>query len=287
MKINEALKDYNYSIEKAIQAFTKLSEDEVKTLVKRMSLGDYAAISTAIGFGDQETNEGEMRRILNDYLYKDEENEQPAKPNSFSFKKEFEESDSFNEVEELEEAFLDFMRKANYQSLYKSDILSKVPLAEQTMHKMFLPKIVREAYDAVDFLRMSDMKRYIKENTNIEISEDLTFSQIKDLAVMKYVFENNILPNNVSNKPMNPKLKSDLARVVRKPVGNIKAPAMTDTKTNTNAPIVSVDAKNQTVATQNDKGEVNIHDLKDQKNKDLVTFESQFKGRLQRLAGIK
>lgn len=273
-----ALKDYNYSIEAAVRAFTKLPDAKVKKLVQTMTVSDYAALATALGFTKDEENEEEVRRLLDKYLYA--ESMTYSKP--FSFKALFESVDNFNEVEEIEETYLNFVRSASVKQLYEADILGEIPESVQSMYSIFLPTKLRESYIAISKFENDPIKlsEYVFESDFWDLNESITFNKLRDLAIVKHLVENNIL---------DPKIKAEISKIAGNPVGDVKSPSVVNQKSKTSDEVVGADSKTKTVVTKDKMGKVTVHNMNDPKNKDNLSLDTLKESidSMKRLAGLK
>lgn len=153
-------------------------------------------------------------------------------------------------------------------------LLREYEIIDHSIEKYNLSEDYRKAYDVVQKLQESELTDYLSFWT---MNETVEYKSLLDSAMVKHVYENVI----------NPQLKNNIARLANKPANQVKTPTYDTQKPNLpNQPdaqknIVQADPVNKTIATQDDKGNVEIHKV-DGMNKDKIKLED-----LQVLAGIK
>lgn len=153
-------------------------------------------------------------------------------------------------------------------------LLREFDIIDHQVEKYNLSEDYHKAYDMVQKLQESQLNEYLQFWI---INESFDYKSLLDSAMVKYVYENTI----------NPQLKNNIARLANKPSNQVKTPTYDTSKPNlpnqkdTQKNIVQADPVNKTIATQDDKGNVEIHKV-DGMNKDKIKLED-----LQVLAGIK
>jgi hypothetical protein len=258
--IFESLEDHDYSIEKTLAAYIGMDEDLVRDFTKDMSLSDYTALVNAL---DTE-NENDLTKIVDKYLSNSDEDATP-----FSFYDKMKENEDIFEIntKKLEEEFYNFLREARPSTIIESDIYSKFDLNEQQLYRSFIPESINQAFSVIDRMTYESVCKYIGK-----IHEGLDQHKARDMAIIRHVMEN----------ALNPQLKANIAKVAKTSPNAVKAPSFTDEKTKKTAAIVSADPKSNTIATQDEKGEVKLHDVKNPNVAKQIALEA-----MKKLAGIK
>ena len=249
------LKSNDYSVVKLFSKYSKVPETIAKDTLQKMPLNTYAAFVAAL----DANNEDEIMRIIQD--------EKETVAESFVY---FQLDESLSDPDFSTKTINTFLEKASIKSISESTILSHYSILEQFDFVSMLPSKLKESFDYVTGLLESDLDSYL----GMWISEDATYSQKKDIAAIRHFYENTI----------NPQLKTNIARIAQKPNGNTKSATFTDPKTNTTGNIVSADPIKKVIATQDDKGDISIHQI-DPRNKDNIVMEDV--SVLKLLAGIK
>ena len=150
----------------------------------------------------------------------------------------------------------------------KLPIISKFPVMEERSRSLSLPFMYSNAYKNVINLSENELNEYLGVWL---VNENSDFRMKRDIAVHKYIYETNI----------NPQLKQNVARIANKSASHVKSPSFTDDKDNTKKEIVSADPQKNIIATQDEKGNVDVVQLDQQKKKQIALEH------LQRLAGLK
>ena len=249
------LKNNDYSVVKLFSKYARVPETIAKDTLQKMPLNTYAAFVAAL----DANNEEEIMRIIKD--------DKETVAESFIY---FQLDESLSDPDFSTETINKFLEKASIKSIMESTILSNYSILEQYDFVSMLPTKLKESFDHVTTMLESELDSYL----GMWIYEDATYSQKKDIAAIRHFYEN----------VMNPQLKSNIARIAQKPNNNSKSATFTDPKTNTSGNIVSADPIKKVIATQDDKGEVSIHQI-DPRNKDNIVMEDV--SILKHLAGIK
>jgi hypothetical protein len=147
-------------------------------------------------------------------------------------------------------------------------IISRFSVMEERSRALGLPFMYANAFKSVITLSESELNDYLGVWL---VNEDTDFRMKRDIAVHKYIYENTV----------NPQLKQNVARLANKSASQVTSPTYTDDKDSTKKDIVSADPQKNIIATQDEKGNVEVVQL-DQQKKKQIALES-----LKRLAGIK
>ena len=150
----------------------------------------------------------------------------------------------------------------------KLPIISKFPIMEERSRSLSLPFMYSNAYKNVTRLSESELNDYLGIWL---VNENTDFRMKRDIAVHKYIYETNV----------NPQLKQNIARIASKSSSQVKSPSFTDDKDNTKKEIVSADPQKNIIATQDEKGNIDVVQLDQQKKKQIALED------LKRLAGLK
>lgn len=227
------LEEYKYSVVKAFAEYANVPEEISKDTIQNMSLTDYASFVSAL---DTE-NDNEIERIVTKYI-------------------ETEDDVVLSEGEET------------IAKLNKRNIFEKVSALEENAHAMGLPRSMADAFHTVKNLTENQLKKYLGFWL---VNEDAGYKKMRDVAVMKHVYENTI----------NPQLRNNIAKVTNQSSSKVKNPTYVDDKTKTQSEIVAADPQKKVIATKDDKGDVNVVDI-DNNTKNQIALEE-----LKRLAGMK
>lgn len=249
MLLIEKLADFGYSISKTLSEYTLMSEQEAEEFTKNMTLSDYLSLTNALDSEDEE----EVSNIVNKYL----ENENVAE--SFDYFS-IEKSDSI-----LESSFMNFIENASIKQIAEAKIFSNIDIQEIGTYKHFTPRLVHEALDLLEGMGFQETIESVKF-----FKEAAPYKVARDIFITTYVIEN-----------INNDLKQSLSKLTKKPPNTITNPSYTDPVTKKKENIVSANTQNNTIAVQDDKGEVEIIDVRDQNKMKQIATES-----LKRLAGI-
>lgn len=259
----EGLDSFDYSVEKSLANYAAISVDQAKELTKNIPLGDYMDLVNAL---DQD-DEPEITRIIDDFLmnspYDDVSDVGMAE--SFTY---FKEGYSLSDLVISEQNFFKFIKRARVKDVAESRILGNLPVLETQSHLVMLPSMLQEAYakfdkaSAEEITETISMFRVVTESIGV----------MRDLFAMRKVFE------ELSHLE-----KQKLANTVHKPLNQINNPRFNDPK-NGASDIVSVDPRSGAIATQDEKGDITIQSLNDNKVKSQITTEEI--DRLKKLSGI-
>lgn len=257
MQISEnIIEKFGNKVEKALASYAKISEEEASNFLKKMSLNDYAALVAAL----DAQNENEITKIV--YKYTETE---PFIQESHYFDQDL--NMIFEEVWNF-----DFTGKKLYSILEGSinDIVNTKIVSSQPDNKYLALSILPEEFVMVyeHVSKLSEQK--VKEYLGSWLNENMTLDHMYDVATMKVMFENQIQ-----------QMKNDLGSMVGKPSSMVKNPKVTDPKTNQAKTIVSADRTTNTIATADEKGNVEIQKI-DPNTKKQISLEG-----LKSLAGIK
>jgi hypothetical protein len=259
MQLSENLQKYGMSVEKAFANYANISDNEASDIIKNMPLSEYALFVTALDKND----DNELTQIVMKYV-----DEMPVEKQTESFFH----SDDFNVILEnmdfSTQSVVDFINGRSIKQINETKIFQNFKMQDMSVIKEIAPHEITEAYDIITEVSESVLNEFL--DTWL-LNEDADYRKKVDIGITKYVFENTI----------NPQLKTQVARIANSSTSNVKAPAFTDPKTKAKTSIVSADAQSKTIATQDEKGNVQVHKI-DPRNKSQISLES-----LQRLAGIK
>lgn len=226
------LEEYKFSVIKAFAEYANVPEKIAQDTIQNMALTDYASFVSAI---DTE-NDKEIERIVNKYI-------------------------------ETEDDVVLSEGEYTIAKLNKSKIFENVSVMEEASHAMKLPKNMADAYRDVNYLSEEQLKDYVGFWL---VNENAGYKKIRDVAIMKHVFENTI----------NPQLRNNIARISNKSSSDVKNPTYVDDKTNKQSEIVDADPQKNVIATKDEDGEVNMVQM-DPNNKKQIALEE-----LKKLAGI-
>lgn len=260
IQLSENLQKYGMSVEKAFAKYANVSEQEAKDIIKNMPLSEYALFVTAL----DSNNDNEITKLVMKYI-----EEMPVKSET---------TESFFNTNDFEiilenmnfstQSVMEFINGKSIKEINETKIFQDFKIQDMAVIKEIAPFEITEAYDIISEVSESILNEFL--DTWL-LNEDADYRSKVDIGIAKYIFENTI----------NPQLKTQVARITNASSSNVKAPSFIDPKTKAKSSIVSADAQNKTIATQDDKGNVQVHKI-DPRNKDQISLES-----LQRLAGIK
>jgi hypothetical protein len=260
IQLSENLEKYGMSVEKAFAQYASISEKEASNIIKNMPLSEYALFVSAL----DTNNEDDITEIVMKYLEKIPSNE--IKSESF-----FQSTDIdiiLEQTQMVNETFVDFINSKSISELNETKIFQDFKIQDMYIAKELAPHEITEAYNIISETSEAILTEYL--DTWL-LNENCSYRKKVDIGIMKFVFENTI----------NPQLKQQVARLTNTSTTKVANPAFTDPKTKAKSSIVSADAQNKTIATQDEKGNVQVHKI-DPRNKDQISLES-----LQKLAGIK
>jgi hypothetical protein len=260
VQLSENLEKYGMAVEKAFSKYANISEKEASEIIKNIPLSEYAVFVSAL----DSNNENEITEIVMKYIeeipVKSEVNESYFSTTDF---------DVIMENFDLStKSVVDFINGKSIAEINETKIFQDFKIQDMPVIKEIAPVEITEAYNIISEVSESILNEYL--DTWL-LNEDADYKTKVDIAISKYIFENTI----------NPDLKTQVARIANASSSKVTAPAFTDPKTKAKTSIVSADAQNKTIATQDEKGNVSVHKI-DPRNKDQISLES-----LQRLAGIK
>lgn len=257
MRISEnIIEKFGNSVEKALADYAKVSEEAAADLLKKMSLNDYAALVAAI----DAQNENEITKLVDKY-----NNTEPMVSESHYFENDI--NSIFEEVWNFD--FTDKKLKSILECGINACICTKV-VSSQPKYKhlalSLLPETFVDVYEEMSNLPENNIRNYLGS----WLTENMTVDHMYDVATMKYIFEDQVQ-----------QMKQNLATMVGKSASMVKNPKITDPKTNQSKTIVQADRVSNTIATADDKGNVEIAKV-DPMTKKQISLEG-----LKTLAGIK
>lgn len=256
-QLSENLQKYGMSVEKAFANYADISEKEAKEIIKNMPLSEYALFITLL---DSE-NDKEITKLVMKYIQ-----EEPVNKTNESF---FKTTDFETILENMEYSSInEFINNKSISQVNETKIFQDFKMEDMVFVKEMAPYQITEAYNIVTEVSEDILTEYL--DTWL-LNENASYRQKVDMGIVKFVYENTI----------NPQLKNQVARIANTSSAKVSNPSFTDPKTKQKSSIVSADAQNKTIATQDDKGNVQVHKI-DPRNKGQISLES-----LQRLAGIK
>lgn len=260
IQLSENLEKYGMSVEQAFAKYADITDKEAKEIIQNMPLSEYAIFVSAL----DTNNDDEITKVVMKYIenmpVKNETNESFFQSTDFDYLLENLNFDT--------KSVYEFINGKSIKEINEAKIFQDFNIHHMNTIKQIAPSVISEAYEIVTEVSESLLNEFL--DTWL-IDENADYKAKVDMATMKYIFENNI----------NPQLKQQLSRIAKVSPTKIKSPSFSDPKTKTTSTVVSADSQSNTIATQDEKGNVQVHKI-DPRNKDQLALES-----LQKLAGIK